>query len=55
MPFLYKNPVNGQEPYILPSFYIDTDTMELYAVQSMNDPVSFSISDEYELITEVSE
>lgn len=53
MPFIYKLSQGGREPYTLPSFFIDTDTMELFAVQSDNDPITFYISDDSELQTEV--
>ena len=53
MPYIYSITDSKGGKYLLPSFYIDTDTMELIAVQSENDPVNFFVGEDYELITEV--
>ena len=55
MPYIYNTTDRKDGKYLLPSLYIDTDTMELIAVQSVNDPVNFIVGEDYELITEITE
>lgn len=52
MPYIYKDS-GGSQDYILPSFAINTDTMELIATQMENDPITFSTNNDYELVMEV--
>lgn len=59
MPYLYKKGSlsssggTGETPeYTLPTFHINTDTMELIATQSDTDPIVFSIDDNSELLME---
>lgn len=57
MPYIYKEVSStssgGTGEYILPTFSINTDTMEQIATQSDSDPVSFSTNDDSELLVEV--
>ena len=56
MPYIYKESSSssgGTGEYILPTFSINTDTMEQIATQSDSDPVSFSTNDDSELLVEV--
>lgn len=56
MPYIYKensSSSGGTGKYILPTFSINTDTMEQIATQSESDPVTFSTNDDSELLVEV--
>lgn len=57
MPYIYKEKTSsasgGTGEYILPTFSINTETMEQIATQSADDPISFSTNEDSELLMEV--
>lgn len=57
MPYIYKDAATsssgGTGEYVLPTFSINTDTMEQIATQTDDDPVTFLTNDDSELLTEV--